>query len=121
MKVETFDQLQKRIPERIIEHAVRGMLPKGWVKHHLLSYQLFASVVHAVYTYRHQRKWHNCVASVIKNYDCFSLEIERAQSVSPYIPPSQSRAFNLLHIRLNYLIRSCQVHFPLHLPFSLVA
>ncbi|KAK6934124.1 Ribosomal protein L13 [Dillenia turbinata] len=29
MKVETFDQLQHRIPERIIEHAVRGMLPKG--------------------------------------------------------------------------------------------
>ena len=31
MTVETFDQLQKRIPERIIEHAVRGMLPKGRV------------------------------------------------------------------------------------------
>ncbi|GFQ00434.1 50S ribosomal protein l13 chloroplastic, partial [Phtheirospermum japonicum] len=31
MKVEIFDQLQKRIPERIIEHAVRGMLPKGRV------------------------------------------------------------------------------------------
>ncbi|XP_010540145.1 PREDICTED: 50S ribosomal protein L13, chloroplastic [Tarenaya hassleriana] len=29
MKVETFSQLQQRIPERIIEHAVRGMLPKG--------------------------------------------------------------------------------------------
>ncbi|RZC94393.1 hypothetical protein C5167_026124 [Papaver somniferum] len=29
MKVETFDQLQQRIPERIVEHAVRGMLPKG--------------------------------------------------------------------------------------------
>ncbi|XP_058751804.1 large ribosomal subunit protein uL13c-like [Vicia villosa] len=29
MTIETFDQLQKRIPERIIEHAVRGMLPKG--------------------------------------------------------------------------------------------
>ncbi|XP_024959918.1 50S ribosomal protein L13, chloroplastic [Cynara cardunculus var. scolymus] len=29
MTVETFDQLQQRIPERIIEHAVRGMLPKG--------------------------------------------------------------------------------------------
>ncbi|ONK81969.1 uncharacterized protein A4U43_C01F34770 [Asparagus officinalis] len=29
MKVETFDHLQQRIPERIIEHAVRGMLPKG--------------------------------------------------------------------------------------------
>jgi large subunit ribosomal protein L13 len=32
MKEETFDQLQKRIPERIIEHAVRGMLPKGRVR-----------------------------------------------------------------------------------------
>eukprot|EP00246_Nothoceros_aenigmaticus_P014761 TRINITY_DN581_c0_g1_i3.p1 TRINITY_DN581_c0_g1~~TRINITY_DN581_c0_g1_i3.p1 ORF type:complete len:233 (+),score=25.33 TRINITY_DN581_c0_g1_i3:56-754(+) len=31
MKEETFDQLQKRIPERIVEHAVRGMLPKGRV------------------------------------------------------------------------------------------
>ncbi|KAL0915547.1 hypothetical protein M5K25_015973 [Dendrobium thyrsiflorum] len=29
LKVETFDQLQNRIPERIIEHAVQGMLPKG--------------------------------------------------------------------------------------------
>lgn len=37
MKVETFDQLQKRIPERIIEHAVRGMLPKGRVSFLVLS------------------------------------------------------------------------------------
>ena len=37
MKEETFDQLQKRIPERIIEHAVRGMLPKGRVRNHLLA------------------------------------------------------------------------------------
>ena len=29
MKVETFDKLQARIPERIIEHAVKGMLPKN--------------------------------------------------------------------------------------------
>lgn len=29
MKVETFKQLQARIPERIIEKAVYGMLPKG--------------------------------------------------------------------------------------------
>eukprot|EP00270_Netrium_digitus_P017864 TRINITY_DN667_c0_g1_i2.p1 TRINITY_DN667_c0_g1~~TRINITY_DN667_c0_g1_i2.p1 ORF type:complete len:239 (+),score=60.51 TRINITY_DN667_c0_g1_i2:70-786(+) len=29
LKQETFDQLQRRIPERIIEHAVKGMLPKG--------------------------------------------------------------------------------------------
>jgi large subunit ribosomal protein L13 len=27
--IETFNQLQQRIPERIIEKAVRGMLPKG--------------------------------------------------------------------------------------------
>ena len=31
MKIETFDQLQKRIPERIVEHVVCGMLPKGRV------------------------------------------------------------------------------------------
>jgi large subunit ribosomal protein L13 len=28
MKTETFEKLQARIPERIIEHAVKGMLPK---------------------------------------------------------------------------------------------
>jgi large subunit ribosomal protein L13 len=27
--IETFDQLQQRLPERIVEKAVRGMLPKG--------------------------------------------------------------------------------------------
>lgn len=29
MKVETFDKLQARLPERIIETAVKGMLPKN--------------------------------------------------------------------------------------------
>jgi large subunit ribosomal protein L13 len=29
MKVETFDKLQARIPARIIEQAVKGMLPKN--------------------------------------------------------------------------------------------
>lgn len=29
MKVETFEQLQKRIPERIVEKAIKGMLPKN--------------------------------------------------------------------------------------------
>ena len=29
MKVETFEQLQNRIPERIVEKAVKGMLPKN--------------------------------------------------------------------------------------------
>ncbi|KAL9236481.1 hypothetical protein vseg_011147 [Gypsophila vaccaria] len=38
MTVETFDQLQKRIPERIIEHAVRGMLPKGRLGRHLFNH-----------------------------------------------------------------------------------
>jgi large subunit ribosomal protein L13 len=29
MKTETFDKLQKRVPERIVELAVKGMLPKN--------------------------------------------------------------------------------------------
>ncbi len=29
MKTETFAQLQDRVPERIVEHAVKGMLPKN--------------------------------------------------------------------------------------------
>ncbi len=29
MKTETFSQLQARLPERIVEHAVKGMLPKN--------------------------------------------------------------------------------------------
>ena len=29
MKVETFEKLQSRIPERIVEKAVKGMLPKN--------------------------------------------------------------------------------------------
>ena len=37
MTVETFDQLQQRIPERIVEHAVRGMLPKGRVSYIILT------------------------------------------------------------------------------------
>ncbi|XP_078431232.1 ribosomal protein L13 family protein [Wolffia australiana] len=38
MTVETFDQLQKRIPERIVEHAVRGMLPKGRLGRELFTH-----------------------------------------------------------------------------------
>ena len=36
MKVETFESLQARLPERIIEKAVKGMLP-----HNVLGRQLF--------------------------------------------------------------------------------
>ena len=36
MKVETFEHLQERLPERIIEKAVKGMLP-----HNALGRQLF--------------------------------------------------------------------------------
>jgi len=39
MKTETFAQLQKRIPERIIEKAVKGMLPKN-----ALGRQLFTKL-----------------------------------------------------------------------------
>jgi len=37
MTEETFDNLQRRIPERIVEHAVRGMLPKGRVRLSILT------------------------------------------------------------------------------------
>ncbi len=43
MKTETFAQLQDRIPERIIEQAVKGMLPKN-----TLGRQLFTKL--KVYT-----------------------------------------------------------------------
>lgn len=36
MKIETFNALQKRLPERIIEKAIKGMLP-----HNSLGRQLF--------------------------------------------------------------------------------
>ena len=36
MKVETFNSLQERIPERILEKAIKGMLP-----HNALGRQLF--------------------------------------------------------------------------------
>lgn len=43
MKTETFAKLQARVPERIIEHAVKGMLPKN-----SLGRQLFTKL--KVYT-----------------------------------------------------------------------
>jgi large subunit ribosomal protein L13 len=43
MKTETFAKLQARLPERIIEHAVKGMLPKN-----TLGRQLFTKL--KVYT-----------------------------------------------------------------------
>jgi large subunit ribosomal protein L13 len=38
MTEETFESLQRRIPERIIEHAVRGMLPKGRLGRRLFTH-----------------------------------------------------------------------------------
>lgn len=50
MKSETFDKLQSRIPERIIEHAVKGMLPKN-----SLGRQLFTKLkVYAGDSHPHQ-------------------------------------------------------------------
>jgi large subunit ribosomal protein L13 len=37
MKTETFAKLQARIPERIIEHAVKGMLPKNTLGRQLFT------------------------------------------------------------------------------------
>lgn len=50
MKTETFAQLQARIPERIIEQAVKGMLPKN-----SLGRKLFTKLkVYAGATHPHQ-------------------------------------------------------------------
>lgn len=50
MKVETFEKLQSRIPERIIEQAVKGMLPKN-----TLGRQLFTKLkVYAGSDHPHQ-------------------------------------------------------------------
>jgi large subunit ribosomal protein L13 len=50
MKTETFTQLQARIPERIIEQAVKGMLPKN-----TLGRQLFTKLkVYAGSEHPHQ-------------------------------------------------------------------
>lgn len=50
MKVETFSKLQARIPERIIEQAVKGMLPKN-----SLGRQLFTKLkVYAGSEHPHQ-------------------------------------------------------------------
>lgn len=50
MKTETFAKLQNRLPERIIEHAVKGMLPKN-----SLGRQLFTKLkVYAGPTHPHE-------------------------------------------------------------------
>lgn len=50
MKTETFNQLQNRLPERIIEQAVKGMLPKN-----TLGRQLFTKLkVYAGANHPHQ-------------------------------------------------------------------
>lgn len=47
MKVETFNQLQDRIPERIIEKAVKGMLPKNALGRRLFTkLKVYASAEH---------------------------------------------------------------------------
>jgi large subunit ribosomal protein L13 len=47
MKVETFEQLQGRIPERIIEKAVKGMLPKNSLGARLFTkLKVYAGPVH---------------------------------------------------------------------------
>jgi large subunit ribosomal protein L13 len=50
MKVESFERLQARLPERIVEQAIKGMLPKN-----TLGRQLFRKLkVYAGETHPHQ-------------------------------------------------------------------
>ena len=37
MKLETFDELQNRLPGKVIEKAIKGMLPKGPLGRHLYT------------------------------------------------------------------------------------
>lgn len=47
MKIETFERLQGRIPERIIEKAVKGMLPKNSLGGRLFTkLKVYAGPVH---------------------------------------------------------------------------
>jgi large subunit ribosomal protein L13 len=47
MKEETFDKLIKRVPERIIEKAVKGMLPKNTLGRQLFTkLNVYAGAVH---------------------------------------------------------------------------
>jgi large subunit ribosomal protein L13 len=66
MKVETFEKLQARIPERIIEQAVRGMLPKN-----RLGRQLFTKLkVYAGPNHPHQaQKPENLAIQTVKGGD----------------------------------------------------
>ncbi|ADB95728.1 50S ribosomal protein L13 [Candidatus Atelocyanobacterium thalassae] len=66
MKVETFEKLLKRIPERIIEKAVKGMLPKN-----TLGRQLFTKLkVYAGPSHPHQaQKPEKLILNTIPNGD----------------------------------------------------
>jgi large subunit ribosomal protein L13 len=47
MKTETFAKLQARLPERIIEHAVQGMLPKNTLGRQLFTkLKVYAGATH---------------------------------------------------------------------------
>nr|YP_009399569.1 ribosomal protein L13 [Dictyomenia sonderi]ARW69175.1 ribosomal protein L13 [Dictyomenia sonderi] len=37
LKIEVFEKLQKRIPNRILEHAIKGMLPKNSLGRQLIK------------------------------------------------------------------------------------
>lgn len=66
MKVETFEKLLKRIPERILEKAVKGMLPKN-----TLGRQLFTKLkVYAGPNHPHQaQKPEELILNTIPNGD----------------------------------------------------
>ncbi len=47
MKTESFEKLQNRLPERIVEHAVKGMLPKNALGRQLFrKLKVYAGTAH---------------------------------------------------------------------------
>ena len=47
LKTETFEQLQKRIPNRIVEHALKGMLPKNSLGRKLFTkVKIYPNAIH---------------------------------------------------------------------------
>ncbi len=64
MKVETFNSLQNRLPERIVEKAIKGMLP-----HNALGRQLFRKLK----VYRGAEHPHAAQKPQILNFDSTTL------------------------------------------------
>nr|WGH13807.1 ribosomal protein L13 [Lophurella pseudocorticata] len=53
LKIEIFEQLQKRIPNRILEHAIKGMLPKNSLGRQLIrNVKIYPDNIHPYKNYK---------------------------------------------------------------------